>query len=151
KYSVMGGSVALLQTKSGTTSFHGAAFEYFRNDDLNARNFFSLSVPTLKQNIWGYNVGGPVLLPFQHGARKTFFFWSQQWVNSHSGSVLRGATPTSDQRNGLFATAIKDPLSSANFPQDARGNFQIPASRLNANSVAFLNALYPLPNNPAGG
>ena len=50
KYSLLGGSVALLQSKSGTTSFHGNAFEYFRNDDLNARNFFSPTVPALKQN-----------------------------------------------------------------------------------------------------
>ncbi|MCU1262004.1 MAG: Cna protein B-type domain protein, partial [Bryobacterales bacterium] len=98
KYSLMGASVVLLQTKSGTTSFHGNLFEYFRNDDLNARNFFSPTVPTLKQNIFGYTLGGPVLVPFYHGDKKTFFFVSEQWVNSHAGSVQRGATPTADQR-----------------------------------------------------
>ncbi len=151
KYSLLGGSVVMLQTKSGSTSFHGSAFEYFRNDDLNARNFFSPTVPTLKQNIFGYTLGGPVPLPFQHGDKKTFFFWSQQWVDAHTGSVLRGATPTSDQRNGLFTTAIKDPLTNQNFPQNSAGVYQIPTSRLNAGSEAFLSALYPLPNNPGGG
>src|SRR5580704_14826139 len=116
KYSLLGGSVVLLHTKSGSTTFHGSAYEYFRNDDLNSRNFFSPTVPTLKQNIFGYTVGGPVLLPFRHGDKKTFFFWSEQWVNAHTGSVVRGATPTADQRSGLFATAIKDPLTGANFP-----------------------------------
>jgi Carboxypeptidase regulatory-like domain/TonB-dependent Receptor Plug Domain len=151
KYSLLGGSVVLLQTKSGGAKFHASAFEYFRNDDLNARNFFSPTVPTLKQNIFGYTLGGPVPLPFQHGDKKTFFFWSQQWVDAHTGSVLRGATPTADQRNGLFTTAIKDPLTGLNFPQNSAGVYQIPASRLNPSSEAFLSALYPLPNNPGGG
>jgi Carboxypeptidase regulatory-like domain/TonB-dependent Receptor Plug Domain len=151
KYSLMGASVVLLQTKSGTNNFHGALFEYFRNDALNARNFFSPTVPTLKQNIWGFTLGGPVPVPFYHGTKKTFFFVSEQWVNAHTGSVVRGQTPTVDQRNGLFTTAIKDPLTGVNFPQNAAGVYQIPANRINPNSSAFLNALYSLPNNPAGG
>ncbi len=151
KYSLLGASVVLLQTKSGTSAFHGSAFEYFRNDDLNARNFFSPTVPTLKQNIFGYTFGGPVPPIFHHGAKKTFFFVSEQWVNAHTGSVVRGLTPTADQRNGLFATAIKDPLSGQNFPRNAAGLYQIPADRLNTNALAFINALYPLPNNPGGG
>ncbi|HEY1945380.1 MAG TPA: carboxypeptidase-like regulatory domain-containing protein [Bryobacteraceae bacterium] len=146
KYSLLGASVALLQTKSGTTTFHGSAFEYFRNDDLNARNYFSPTVPALKQNIWGYTLGGPVLVPFYHGDKKTFFFVSQQWVDSHVGSVLRGLTPTAAQRNGTFNSLIKDPLTGQPFPQSSTGVYQIPTSRLNANSLAFLNALYPLPN-----
>ncbi|HMF74528.1 MAG TPA: carboxypeptidase regulatory-like domain-containing protein [Bryobacteraceae bacterium] len=148
KYSLMGASVVLLQTKSGTSSFHGTAFEYFRNDDLNARNFFSPSVPTLKQNIFGYTIGGPVLVPFYHGQKKTFFFVSEQWVNAHTGSVLRGLTPTADQRNGLFTTSIKDPSTGQPFSKNAAGVYQIPISRVNPNSLAFLNALYPLPNAP---
>jgi hypothetical protein len=146
KYSLMGGSVALLQTKSGTTNFHGGAFEYFRNDDLNARNYFSPTIPALKQNIWGYTLGGPVPVPFYHGDKKTFFFVSEQWVNSHVGSVLRGLTPTAAQRNGAFNSLIKDPGTGQPFPQTSPGVYQIPASRLNPNSLAFLNALYPLPN-----
>ena len=151
KYSLLGASVVLLQTKSGTTSYHGTLFEYFRNTDLNARNFFSPTIPQLNQNIWGYTLGGPVLVPFHHGAKKTFFFASSQWVDSHVGSVVKGTTPTADQRNGIFTTAIKDPLTGQPFPQISPGVYQIPASRLNPNSLAFLNALYPLPNNAANG
>jgi hypothetical protein len=145
KYSLLGASVVLLQTKSGTTAFHGSVFEYLRNDDLNARNFFSPTVPTLKQNIWGYSLGGPVLIPRYHGTKKTFFFATGQWVDSHAGSVLLGATPTTDQRNGLFTTSIKDPLTGLPFAQ-TNGVYQIPTTRLNANSLAYINALYPLPN-----
>ena len=94
-------------------------------------------MPTLKQNIWGYDLGGPVLVPHYHGNQKTFFFVTEQWVDSHNASVLTGATPTTDQRNGLFTTAIKDPTTGLNFPQNAAGGYQIPLSRLNPNSLAI--------------
>lgn len=151
KYSLLGASVVLIQTKSGTSHYHGDLFEYLRNNDLNARNFFSAGVPTLKQNIWGYTLGGPVPAPFYHGTKKTFFFASGQWVDSHAGSVILGATPTQDQRNGIFTTSVKDPLTGLPFPQNSAGAFQIPASRLNPNTLAFINALYPLPNDAANG
>jgi hypothetical protein len=151
KYSLLGASVVLLQTKSGTTKFHGSVFEYFRNTDLNAHNFFSPTIPQLNQNIWGYTLGGPILVPHYHGTRRTFFFASSQWVDSHTGSVVRGATPTADQRNGIFTSLIKDPLSGVAFPQTSPGVYQIPASRLIPNSLAFVNALYPLPNNAPNG
>ena len=153
KYSLMGGSVVLLQTKSGTNSFHGSAFEYLRNEDLNARNFFSPTVSAFKQSIFGYTVSGPVWIPklYNKDRQKTFFFWSQQWVISHQGSVLRGQTPTSDQRSGIFTTSIKDPVTGLPYPQNAAGQYVIPQSQLNPNSLAFLNGVYPLPNNPGGG
>ena len=153
RYSLMGASVVLLQTRSGTKDFHGQAFEYFRNDDLNSRNFFSTGVLPYKQNIFGYNVGGPVWIPkIYTGRQKTFFFWSQQWVKLHQGlSALRGATPTADQRNGTFTSLIKDPTTGLPYPQTSPGVYQIPASQINANALALINALYPLPNNPGGG
>lgn len=151
KYSLMGSSVVLIQTKSGTTSYHGLLFEYLRNNALNARNYFSHSVPTLRQNIYGYTFGGPVPIPFYHGTKKTFFFASGQWVNLVAGSVILGTTPTAAQRAGTFTTSIKDPLTGLPFPQNSSGMYQIPSGRLNSNTQAFINALYPLPNNTANG
>ena len=153
QYSLMGANVVLLQTKSGTESFHGSAFEYFRNDALDARNFFSDSVSPLKQNIFGYTLGGPVYIPdhYNSNKQKTFFFWSQQWPVQHMGSVLRGATPTADMRNGLFTDPITDPATGQTFPQNAAGQYQIPQGEINSSSLALMNALMPLPNNPSGG
>ena len=153
RYSLMGASVVLLQTRSGTNDFHGTAFEYFRNDALNSRNFFSSNILPYKQNIFGYNVGGPVWIPrIYNGRQKTFFFWSQQWVRLHQGlAALRGATPTADQRNGIFTSSIKDPTTGSPYPQISPGVYQIPASQINPNALALINALYPLPNNPGGG
>jgi hypothetical protein len=151
KYSLLGSSVVLIQTKSGTTAYHGLLFEYLRNNDLNTRNYFSPNVPILRQNIYGYTLGGPVPIPFYHGTKKTFFFASTQWVNLTNGSVILGATPTAAQRAGAFPTSIQDPLTGLPFPQSAPGVYQIPAGRLNPDTLAFINALYPLPNNAANG
>src|SRR6516225_1605683 len=70
QYSLMGSNVVLLETKSGTSSFHGSAYEYFRNDALDARNFFSPTVPALKQNIFGYTISGPVYIPNHYNTDK---------------------------------------------------------------------------------
>lgn len=155
QYSLMGANVVLLETKSGTDTFHATAFEYLRNDALDARNFFSPTVSPLKQNIFGYTFGGPFYIPHHYNTdkSKTFFFWSQQWVRQHIASVLRGADPTADMRNGLFpsSTPLTNPLTGQPFPQASPGVYQIPQGMLNSSSLAFLNALEPLPNNPSGG
>jgi len=59
----MGGGVILVQTKSGGDNFHGALWEFFRNTALDDRNYFSPTVPPEHQNIFGWQVGGPVLIP----------------------------------------------------------------------------------------
>jgi hypothetical protein len=151
QYSLMGANVVLVQTRSGTSQFHGSAYEYFRNNDLNARNFFSPTVPVLKQNIFGYTIGGPFLIPrlYNTARQKTFFFLSQQWSPQHIASVIRGQDPTAQQRGGDFSAssaAIIDPTTNKAFA----GNI-IPATRLNAQSLALLNAAVPLPNNSSGG
>lgn len=152
KYSLMGASVVLLQTKSGTNEFHGTLWEYFRNNDLNARNFFSATVPTLKQNIFGYTFGGPLVIPKVYNTKreKTFFFLTENWVISHAGSVLLGQVATADERNGAFPVAIHMPGTTTNYPRNAQGEYVIPASQINPSAQAMLNALYPLPNYASG-
>jgi hypothetical protein len=153
QYSLNGSNVLLLETKSGTEKFHGSAFDYLRNDALNARNFFSPTVPALKQNIFGYTVAGPVYIPGHYNTRKdqTFFFWSEQWAVQHAGNVVLAADPTAAMRAGTFTTAITDPTTGQPFPQSSPGVYQIPSGRLNAQSLILLNAIDPLPNNPSGG
>jgi hypothetical protein len=147
RYSLMGSSVVLLQTKSGTRDFHGTAWEFLRNDDLNTKPYFSTGVLPYKQNIFGYNIGGPVFIPkvYNRDRQKTFFFFSEQFVILHQGvASLTGVTPTQDQRNGLFTSPIKNPMTGTVFPQNAAGQYVV--SGINPNSSAFLSALYPLPN-----
>ena len=112
-------------------------------------------MPLLKQNIFGYTLGGPVLIPkvYNTNREKTFFFWSEQWVVSHQGTVLQGATPTAAQRSGVFNTPIYVPgtNNTVTFPQVQPGVYQIPSSQLSPAASLYLNALYPLPNNAGNG
>ncbi|WP_348267724.1 carboxypeptidase-like regulatory domain-containing protein [Edaphobacter paludis] len=149
KYSLMGSSVVLLQTKSGTSSFHGTAWEFLRNDALNSKPYFAKSVLPYKQNIFGYTIGGPLFIPkiYNTNKQKTFFFWSQQFVILHQvPSNLTGTTPTANQRAGIFNSPIVDPNTGLLVPKNGHGQYVIPSSEINGNSTAFLNALYPLPN-----
>ncbi len=148
KYTLLGASVVLVQTRSGSRDVHGTAWEYFRNNDLNTRNFFSPDVLPYHQNIFGGTIGGPVFIPnhFNKDRNKLFFFISVQGVKQSEGSTQTGITPTADQRAGIFTDTITDPTTGAPFP----GNV-IPSYRINANSTALLTATANLPNYNAGG
>jgi hypothetical protein len=64
----------LTVTKSGTNEFHGSLWEFLRNDAFDARNTFAATKPFLRQNQFGSDIGGPVLLPGYNGRNPTFFF-----------------------------------------------------------------------------
>src|SRR3569833_1565661 len=68
-------------TKSGSRDFHGDAFEFLRNEDFNARNFFQDTRPSYKKHDYGYTIGGPVFIPklYNTSRQKTFFFFSEEW------------------------------------------------------------------------
>ena len=165
QYSLMGSSVIIMQSKSGTANFHATAWEFWRNNALNTRPYFTLAsagIPSYKQNIFGYNVGGPVFIPHHYNAnrQKTFFFWDEQFVILHVPLQTTSTIPTALQRAGCFASPIKDPAASpaANFPVVTAsggacpaGYTQIPAARLNASSLAYVNTLFPLPNYVGSG
>jgi len=148
KYTLLGASVVLVQTRSGTKDFHGTAWEYFRNNDLNSRNFFSPNIAAYHQNIFGGTFGGPVLIPklLHKDSNKLFFFLSEQGVRQSEGSTQTGITPTANQRAGIFSDNITNPVTGLQFP----GNV-IPMSMINPNSLTLLNATANLPNYNAGG
>jgi hypothetical protein len=142
RYTLMGAGVIMVQTKSGTDNFHGGAWEFLRNTALDDRNYFSPTVPPEHQNIFGWQLGGPVFIPrvYPRNNHKTFFYVNQQFVKQGVQSVITGATPTAAMRSGVFPSAIKDPAGGT-FP-----NNTIPTSRINPNAVALLSALAPMPN-----
>src|SRR5215472_4838783 len=142
KYTLMGSGVIMVQTKSGSDNFHGGLWEFFRNTALDDRNYFSPTVPPEHQNIFGWQLGGPVFIPhlYSRNNHKSFFYYNQQIVKLESQSVINGAAPTAAMRSGVFPGAIKDPNGGV-FP-----NNTIPTARINPNSIALLSALDPLPN-----
>ena len=125
-------------TKSGTNQLHGTLFEFFRNKDLDARNFFANAASPFHRNQFGGTAGGPIRKD------KTFFFASYQGTREHSSpGTQTPIVPTAAQRAGDFSTtkaALKDPLGGT-FPANI-----IPASRLSPFALNFLNAFVPMPN-----
>lgn len=159
QYSLMGSSVILMQTKSGTANLHGAAWEFLRNDDLNARPYYSQTISPYKQNIFGFNLGGPIFIPNHYNAdrKKTFFFWDEAYVVLHVPAQNTSQLPTPNQIAGCFVSPIKDPTTGLLFPTVSTCNgqagtfYQIPGGRINTSSSAYLKALYPAPNYSIAG
>ena len=146
------GSINLV-TKSGTPEFRGGAYYFFRNEALNANEFFynrqGLARPLYRSNLPGYFLGGPVLIPgksFNKGRDKLYFFWSQEFLSYSFPTSLSFLTvPTALERQGDFShtvdvtgklIAIKDPTTNAAFP----GNV-IPPSRLSQPGITLLKLL----------
>jgi hypothetical protein len=143
-------------TKGGGAQLHGGASYFFRNEDLNANNFFSNEAGQPRQeyryNIASYYLGGPVVIPkIYRGKRNLFFFFNQEFQNQVvSYGVNEKTVPTALERAGNFSKSyntngtpivVDDPANGkAPFP----GNI-IPASRLNPTGQAILK-LFPLPN-----
>ncbi len=136
-----GGAGALVQlsTRSGENEIHGTAFEFLRNTDLNARNFFNVTKPPFKLNQFGGSIGGPIK------KNKTFFFFSAQDTQRRSApSPVSITVPSAAEKQGNFSAlpeTILNPTTGVAFP----GNI-IPTSMLNPISVKVADALLPLPN-----
>lgn len=133
------GGVVNVVTKSGTNAFHGTAFEFLRNFDLNAANLFS-GRDRLKRNQFGGGIGGPIRKD------RTFFFASYQGTRiSNSTPAATVTSPSAAMAAGDFSTwlgasgvgAIHDPLASGGyFP-----NNMIPQSRFDPVSVKYMKMI----------
>jgi hypothetical protein len=127
--------------KSGSNDFHGAAYEFLRNSEFNARNFFDVSVGHQAYNYFGGNVGGPIK------KNKIFFFGDFLRVTDHQANTNLGTIPPGPWRTGDLsqsATPIYDP-ASGNPDGTSRTQFAgnvIPLSRINAISAKIM-ALVP--------
>src|ERR1700747_893614 len=104
-----GGQINVV-TRSGTSSYHGSAYEFFRNDVLAANNFFNnlrgLARPPLRYNNFGFTIGGPVFIPRLY-AKKTFFFFSEEWRRVVNYSTFTSAeVPTRAELQGTFAAPV---------------------------------------------
>jgi len=98
-----GAAVLNATIKSGTNQLHGAAWEFFRNDKLDAADFFENAggIPKgeLRQNQFGFTAGGPVVIPkLYNGRNKLFFFGDYEGFRRVQGTILTGSVPTAAQR-----------------------------------------------------
>jgi hypothetical protein len=134
------GAAVSVSTKSGTNSFHGTGYEYFRNDAMDSIDYFSKKAgapkPDNKQNQPGGNIGGPIVKDH------AFFFVDYEGTRITRGVSRLTRVPTADERNGIFTSTIKDPVTGQPF-----ANNTIPADRIDPYAAAILQ-LVPAPNQP---
>jgi carboxypeptidase family protein len=138
EYGRSNGGTVMVIGKSGSNDFHGTVFEFLRNEDLNARNYFAQPGPRpeFRRNQYGFTVGGPIL------KNKTFFFADWQGTRLRTGITRQSVVPTLAQRSGVFTTTIFDPATS---PRTPFPNNTIPANRFDSLAAQILQH-YPLPN-----
>ncbi len=112
QYGRNGSGTVEVETKSGTSHFHGDVYEFVRNEAFNARNYFESSVPPYHKNDFGYTLGGPIFIPGHYNTdkTKTFFFWSQEWrKESVPGQVFNVSVPSAAERTGNFTDLCSNP------------------------------------------
>jgi len=128
-------------SKSGTNAIHGSAFDFIRNEKLDARNFFDPQdspKPKLDQKQPGFVVGGPIF------KNKTFFLVNYEGVRIERGASSFENVPTPDQLAGHFSTTIIDPTTGQPFP-----NNTIPQSRYSSLARLAVAKFVPAPNSSA--
>ena len=138
EYGRNSGSQVIVTTKAGTNGFHGTAFEFLRNQVLDAVNYFTPagSKPAFRQNQFGGTLGGPII------RNKTFFFASYEGTRSTQQITALTNVPTPAMVNGDFSgvsRAIINPITRTQF----LGN-RIPQDRISP-AGQFLAKLYPAP------
>jgi outer membrane receptor protein involved in Fe transport len=151
------GGVINVVTKSGTRDFHGSVYEFFRNDKLDATDFFLNSSGTpkseLRFNNFGYTFGGPFWIPghYNRDKSKDFFFASYEGRRQVRGNVATDNVPTARQRQGILdPSCVSTPGPCTVQPADPQelplsGEANVPVSQIDPNATAIL-ARYPLPN-----
>ncbi|MGH9672910.1 MAG: carboxypeptidase regulatory-like domain-containing protein, partial [Bryobacteraceae bacterium] len=124
-------------TRSGEGVWHGAAYEYFRNRHLDARNFFDLAEkPGYSRNQFGAAAGGPAVRD------RVFLFASWEGLRERRGLTRLATVPSAEERAGAAGRPIVDPFTRQPFA----GNV-VPAGRISPIARRILD-LYPLPNLP---
>jgi len=145
------GSQVNVVSKGGTNEFHGAAWEFLRNSDLNARNFFSPDVPALRQNQFGVAGGGPIKKD------KLFFFGTYEGLRDRrQAQTVESFLPTAAERAGDFTgigTTLTDPVDPlTNQPlTDASGNSCVSGNKIAPGCISPVaqNLLAFIPQTPS--
>jgi hypothetical protein len=140
EYGSAGAGQVNIVTRGGTNELHGTVYDYLRNSDLDARNFFDGSTkPQFIRNQFGAGVGGPVI------RNSTFFYGNYEGLREDQGNTQLGTVPTATVRSGDLSSLgvpVANPFTGAPFPGAV-----IPPSLISPYAAQYL-ALFPLPNLP---
>lgn len=164
-----GGAIINTVTRSGGNKFHGSAYGFLRNDNLDARPAFNTSTSEFRRQQFGGTVSGPAWTPSSSLGKKLFFFYSYEGLRQFLPRATETATvPTAAFRNGDFSALniqLRDPLTGQNICVTGtttngilctNGNGiaynrldLLPGTRLNPAGLAYLRA-FPVANNGTG-
>jgi hypothetical protein len=144
------GSTTNIITRSGTNTFHGALWEFLRNDAFDATNYFATTTEPLKQNQFGGTIGGPIRKD------KTFFFGYYEGFRNRQGETDSSTVPSVNERQGDFSAVCPEGFTGGSchnpnhqlfnvFLKQPYPNNQFPLSSINPISQGLLN-YFPLPN-----
>ena len=145
EYGRSSGAVVNATIKSGTNIVRGSVYDFFRNDALDANNFFSNALnapkPKRERNQFGGAVGGPLV------KNKTFWFGDYEGLRDLEGVPRVRQVPTAAEKAGLFSSAVVDPFAAGRpeFARNAQGQWVIPKERWDPVGAAIV-ALIPDPN-----
>ncbi len=164
QFGAAAGANVNIMIKPGTNEFHGSVYEFLRNDKFDSRNYFAPNLPELRQNQFGFTIGGPVLIPkVYNGHDKTFWFFNYEGTRIRNGNTSFQTVPTpamisgdlSHDQSGALAPQIYNPYSTTFNPVTgtyARTPFAgniIPTNLIKPYSTAYAN--YWFPTNLIGG
>ena len=159
-----GGGQLVVTTKSGSRDFHGSGRYFARNEALNANSWFAnqdgTEKPEYRYNYFGYDIGGPVLIPktgFNSTRDKLFFFFGQEYYRQRvPGGLDQFRVPTAAERTGDFSQTadgngnplvIYNPATGQPFPGNTIDrNALSPAQQAVFDEVSKILNLYSLPN-----
>lgn len=136
------GGIVNVVTKSGTNNYHLTVWEFLRNEQFDARNFFVATRNPLRQNQFGVSGGGPLWIPkLYNGRNRTFFYGGYEGYRQSKAAQSTGLAPTAAEMSGDFSgisNTIYNPATGTPFP-----NNKIPASLLNPIAVAYAKVNFP--------
>ncbi|MBS1839573.1 MAG: carboxypeptidase regulatory-like domain-containing protein [Acidobacteria bacterium] len=155
QYGRNGSGTIEVETKSGTSSFHGSAFEYLRNEFFKAKSWAEGADPTAKKapykkHDFGYTIGGPVYIPNHYNSdkKKTFFFFSEEWRRENDSTTINQNVPSDAERGGNFS----DLCPGADCPHQVGSAALFPGNTITPTSVgSALLAIIPQANTTTNG
>ena len=148
QYGRSGGGQVNVVTKAGTSQFHGDAYEFFRNNVLDANEWFNKRAggkrPPFRYNDFGYTAGGPVFIPGHYNTdkSKTFFFFSQEFRRTRTPSTAILALPNPQELTGDFTGITGVTLNAASAPSGCISGNVIDPSCFSANANAYIANVY---------
>jgi len=143
EYGLAGAATITTVVKSGGKQFHASAWEFGRNDALDARNYFNPSpqhVQELRFNVYGFNLGGQVPLWKQH---PTFFFYNQEWRSIVQGGSVNQVVPPTSEYSGNFGTTVIDVPTLAQLSPAQVTRFENAGITPQATAIPFPNNTIP--------